>query len=54
MYMPDVVSSGSSDRILYPREYYNSWVDPKGPVRMVYQSTTNVVVDTHSSFYFHI
>jgi hypothetical protein len=40
MYMPDVVSSGSSVRILHPREYFDSWADPKGPVRMVCQSTT--------------
>jgi hypothetical protein len=38
--MPVVVSSGSSIRILYPREYYDSWEDPKGPVRTIYQSTT--------------
>jgi hypothetical protein len=31
MYMPTVVSSGSSVRILYPRESYDSWVDPEGP-----------------------
>jgi hypothetical protein len=35
MCMLVVVSSGSSIRILYPRESYDSWVDPKGPVRMV-------------------
>jgi hypothetical protein len=35
MYMPVVVSSGSSVRILYPRESYDSWADPKGPVRTV-------------------
>jgi hypothetical protein len=29
MYMPVVVSSGSSIRILYPRESYDSWEDPK-------------------------
>jgi hypothetical protein len=40
MYMPVVVSSGSSVRILYPREYYDSWEDPEGPVRTVFQSTT--------------
>jgi hypothetical protein len=40
MYMPTMVSSGSSVRILYPRESYDSWADPEGPVRMVYQSTT--------------
>jgi hypothetical protein len=39
MYMPVVVSSGSSIRILYPREYFDSWADLEGPVRMVYQST---------------
>jgi hypothetical protein len=45
MYMPVVVSSGSSVRILYPRESYDSWADPEGPVRTVCQSTTDVVVD---------
>jgi hypothetical protein len=40
MYMPTVVSSGSSIRILYPKESDGSWVDPEGPVRMVCQSTT--------------
>ena len=32
MYMPIVVSSGSSVRILYPRESFDSWADPEGPV----------------------
>jgi hypothetical protein len=40
MYMPDVVSSGSFVRILYPREYFDSLADPEGPVRTFYQSTT--------------
>jgi hypothetical protein len=40
MYMPTVVSSGSSVRILYPRESYDSWEDPEGLVRTVCQSTT--------------
>jgi hypothetical protein len=40
MYMPAVVSSGSSVRILYPRESFDSWADPEGPVRTVCQSTT--------------
>jgi hypothetical protein len=40
MYMSVVVSSGSSVTILYPRESYDSWADPKGLVRMVCQSTT--------------
>jgi hypothetical protein len=40
MYMPVVVSSGSSIRILYPREYFDSWEDPEGLVRTVCQSTT--------------
>jgi hypothetical protein len=40
MYMLVVVSSGSSIRILYPRESYDSWKDPEGPVRKFYQSTT--------------
>jgi hypothetical protein len=30
MYMLAVVNSGSSVRILYPRESYDSWVDPEG------------------------
>jgi hypothetical protein len=38
MYMPVVVNSGSSVRILYPREYYDSWSDLEGPIRMVYYS----------------
>jgi hypothetical protein len=37
MYMPVVVSSGSSIRILYPREYFDSWANPEGPVRTVCQ-----------------
>jgi hypothetical protein len=40
MYMPAVVSSGSSVRILYPRESYDSWADLEGLVRTVCQSTT--------------
>jgi hypothetical protein len=40
MYMPAVVSSGSSVRILHPRESFDSWVDLEGPVRTVCQSTT--------------
>jgi hypothetical protein len=40
MYMPVVVSSGSSVRILYPRESYDSWVDPEVLVRTVCQITT--------------
>jgi hypothetical protein len=40
MYMPTVVSSGSSIRILYPRESYDSWEDPECPIRIVCQSTT--------------
>jgi hypothetical protein len=36
MYMPVVVSSGISVRILYLREYYDSWVDPEGPIRTIY------------------
>jgi hypothetical protein len=39
MYMPVVVNSGSSVRILYPRESYDFWTDLKGPVRMLCQST---------------
>ena len=52
--MPVVVSSGSSVRILYPRESYDSWADPKVTVRKVCQSTTNVVVDTLASFCCHM
>jgi hypothetical protein len=37
-------------RILYPRESYDSWADPEGPIRTVCQSTTNVVVDAPASF----
>jgi hypothetical protein len=33
MYIPVVVNSGSSVRILYPRESYDSWVNPEGLVR---------------------
>jgi hypothetical protein len=40
MYMLAVVSSGSSVSILYPRESYDSWADPEGPVKTVCQSTT--------------
>jgi hypothetical protein len=40
MYMLDVISSGSSVRILYPRESYDSWADLEGPIRTVCQSTT--------------
>jgi len=40
MYMLVVVCSGSSIRILYPREAYSFWVDTEGPVRIVYKSTT--------------
>jgi hypothetical protein len=40
MYMLVVVSSGSSARILYPRKSYDSYTDPKGPIRTVCQSTT--------------
>jgi hypothetical protein len=38
MYMPAMVSSGSSVRILYPRESYDSWPDLEGSVRTVCQS----------------
>jgi len=54
MYMLAMVNSGSLVRILYPRKYYDSWEDPKGPVRMVCQSNTYVVVDTATSFCCHI
>jgi hypothetical protein len=40
MYIIVMVSSGSSVRILYPRESYDSWEHPKGSVRKVNQSTT--------------
>jgi hypothetical protein len=40
MYMPVVVSSGSSVMILYPRGYFDSWVDTEGPVRAVCQRNT--------------
>jgi hypothetical protein len=40
MYMLAMVSSGSSIRILYPRESYDSWTDIEGPIRTVCQSTT--------------
>jgi hypothetical protein len=40
MYMLAMVSSGSSVRILYLRESYDSWVDPEGPIRTICQSTT--------------
>jgi hypothetical protein len=39
MHMPLVVSSGSSTRILYPRESFNSEVDPDVLIITVYQST---------------
>jgi hypothetical protein len=40
MYMPVVVSSGSSVKILYHRESFDSWADPEGSVRTVCHSTT--------------
>jgi hypothetical protein len=40
MYMPTMVGSGISIRILYPSESYDSWIDLEGPVRTVSQSTT--------------
>jgi hypothetical protein len=40
MYVPAMVSSGSSVRILYPRESYDSWENLEGLVRTVCQSTT--------------
>jgi hypothetical protein len=54
MYMPAVVNSGSSVRILCSRESYDSWEDPKGTVRKVYQSTIDVVFDAPTSFCCHI
>jgi hypothetical protein len=53
MYMTAVVSSGSSVRIIYPRESYDFWVDPEGLVMTVCQSTTDVV-DAPASFCYHI
>jgi hypothetical protein len=35
MYILEVVNSGSSIRILYPREYYDSWEDPEVSVRTI-------------------
>jgi hypothetical protein len=40
MYMPTLVNSGSSVRILYPKESFDSWADAEGSVRTVCQSTT--------------
>jgi hypothetical protein len=40
MYIPVVVNSDSSVRIVNPRESYDSWADPEGLVRTVCQSTT--------------
>jgi hypothetical protein len=54
MCIPAVVSSGSLVRILYHRESYDSWENPKGPIRTVCQSTINVVVDAPASFCCHI
>jgi hypothetical protein len=54
MYMLAMVSSGSSVRILYPREFYDSWVDLEGPVKTVCQSTIDFVVDALASFCCHI
>jgi hypothetical protein len=39
MYMPIVVNNGSSIGILYPRESFDSWADPEGPIKTVCQST---------------
>jgi hypothetical protein len=39
MYMLAMVSSGSSVRILYPKESYDSCAHPEGPVRMACQNT---------------
>jgi hypothetical protein len=41
-------------RILFPQGSYYSWEDTKGPVRKVFQSTANVVVDTPTSFCCHM
>jgi hypothetical protein len=35
MYVLVLVSSGSYVRISYPRESFDSWADPEGPVRTV-------------------
>jgi hypothetical protein len=40
MYILAVVGSGSLDRILYPRESYDSWEYLEGLVRTTCQSTT--------------
>jgi hypothetical protein len=40
MYIPVVVSSGSSIRILYPKDSYDYWENLDSPIRMVCQSTT--------------
>jgi hypothetical protein len=37
MYMPVVVSSGRSVRILYPMESYDSWADLERSIKMVCQ-----------------
>jgi hypothetical protein len=52
--MQTMVSSGSLVMILYPRESYDSWEDLEDLVRMVCQSTTDVVGDAPASFCFHI
>jgi hypothetical protein len=54
MYMRVVVSSGSSIRILYPRECYDFWVNPEGPIRTVCQSTTCVVSPRPSPIANHV
>jgi hypothetical protein len=40
MYMPSMVSSGTSVMILYPRESYYSLADLEGLLSMFCQSTT--------------
>jgi hypothetical protein len=42
MYMLAMVNSGSSVRILYPRESFDFWADPEDLVRTVCQSTSFV------------
>jgi hypothetical protein len=49
-----VVSSGSSVRIRYPMESYDSWEDLKALVRIFCQSTTYVFVHAPTSFCLHI
>jgi hypothetical protein len=40
MYIPFVVSSDSSIRILHPSESFDYWEDSEGSVRTIYHSIT--------------